>query len=108
MYNVSTYLSVNANGTGGDARVVTVCKLSNQLTPPRNTHRGTRCQNAEQLANTREFLDGTKPMTNNVRINMWGNARASDSRRKQLNTAGTGTQKRRPRTGNYIEIRGAC
>ena len=91
MPNVSTYILVNSNGMGGDARVVTVCKLSSQITPPRNTHLGARCQNAEQLVNTREVLDGTKPMTNDVRINMWGNASGSDSGREQFNTAGTGT-----------------
>ena len=36
---------------------------------------------------------------------MWSNASGSNSRRKQLNTAGTSTQKRRPRAGNHIEIR---
>ena len=93
MYNVSTYLLVNSNVMGGDARGVTVCKLSSQIAPPRNTHRGARCQNPEQLVNTREVLGGTKPMKNDVRMNMWGNASGSDSRRKPFNTAGAQARK---------------
>ena len=74
--------------------------------PPRNIHRGARCNNAEQLVNTKDVLDGTKSMTNDVRMNMWDNACGSGSRRNNFNTAGTGTQKARPRAGNHIEICG--
>ena len=108
MHVVSTYRLVNSNRMGGNAWVVTVSKLRSQITPQGNGHRGARCQTAEQLVNTKEVLDGKKPMTNDVRMIMWGNASGSDSRRKQFNTAGTDTQTRRPRAGNHIEIRGTC
>ena len=61
---------VNTKALEGDARVVTVCKLSSQIYSPRNTHWEARCQNAEQLASTRDVLDGTKQMTNDVTLNI--------------------------------------